>query len=199
MEGVGALLLVIAGWLGYSSLHSYRPINVARAILTNPSQAATILQQADAEAASTGYQSSSPGGDTGNGSSGSGGGGGGGGGWGDSASASVTGNGSSNVQDEQSFANQLGQSLWGGAWNAQEMQDLIMLWNRESGWNPKAYNASSGATGIPQSLPGNKMASAGADWATNPDTQIKWGLGYIKDRYGSPSQAWAHETEYGWY
>ena len=70
---------------------------------------------------------------------------------------------------------------------------------RESGWNPSAQNASSGAYGIPQSLPGSKMASAGADWATNPATQIKWGLGYIQDRYGSPCGAWGHSESYGWY
>ncbi len=76
---------------------------------------------------------------------------------------------------------------------------LDSLWTRESGWNPAAQNASSGAFGIPQSLPGSKMASAGADWATNPVTQIKWGLGYIQDRYGSPCGAWGHSESYGWY
>jgi Transglycosylase SLT domain len=76
---------------------------------------------------------------------------------------------------------------------------LDSLWMRESGWNPAAQNASSGAYGIPQSLPGSKMASAGADWATNPATQIEWGLGYIRDRYGSPCGAWGHSESYGWY
>lgn len=76
---------------------------------------------------------------------------------------------------------------------------LDSLWMRESGWNPSAQNASSGAYGIPQSLPGSKMASAGADWATNPATQIEWGLGYIRDRYGSPCGAWGHSESYGWY
>ena len=76
---------------------------------------------------------------------------------------------------------------------------LDSLWTRESGWNPSAQNASSGAYGIPQSLPGSKMASAGADWATNPATQIEWGLGYIRDRYGSPCGAWGHSESYGWY
>lgn len=76
---------------------------------------------------------------------------------------------------------------------------LDSLWMRESGWNPAAQNASSGAFGIPQSLPGSKMASAGADWATNPATQIEWGLGYIRDRYGSPCGAWGHSESYGWY
>ena len=69
---------------------------------------------------------------------------------------------------------------------------LDSLWTRESQWNPAAHNPSSGAHGIPQSLPGSKMASAGPDWATNPVTQITWGLGYIQDRYGSPCGAWGH-------
>jgi hypothetical protein len=64
------------------------------------------------------------------------------------------------------------------------------MWDRESGWRYDAENAS-GAFGIPQALPGSKMASAGADWQTNPATQIKWGLGYIKAIYGDPCKAWA--------
>lgn len=76
---------------------------------------------------------------------------------------------------------------------------LDSLYTRESGWNVYADNPSSSAYGIPQSLPGSKMASAGADWATNPVTQIRWGLGYIQDRYGSPCGAWGHSESYGWY
>jgi hypothetical protein len=76
---------------------------------------------------------------------------------------------------------------------------LLALWNRESGWNEHALNPSSGAYGIPQSLPANKMASAGPDWLTNAVTQERWGLGYIRDRYGSPAGAWAHELSAGWY
>jgi hypothetical protein len=76
---------------------------------------------------------------------------------------------------------------------------LVDLWNRESRWNHRAENSSSGAYGIPQSLPGKKMASAGADWETNPETQIRWGLGYISSRYGSPCDAWAHSEAKGWY
>ena len=75
---------------------------------------------------------------------------------------------------------------------------LDNLWNRESGWVYNAENAS-GAYGIPQALPGSKMASAGADWLTNPTTQIKWGLGYIKSIYGTPCGAWDHEEADGWY
>ncbi|YAL82713.1 transglycosylase SLT domain-containing protein [Dermacoccaceae bacterium W4C1] len=76
---------------------------------------------------------------------------------------------------------------------------LNSLWMKESGWNPSASNPSSGAYGIPQSLPGSKMASAGADWRTNPATQISWGLSYIKSRYGSPCSAWAHSQAVNWY
>jgi hypothetical protein len=72
------------------------------------------------------------------------------------------------------------------------------LWNRESGWRVNAENAS-GAFGIPQALPGDKMASAGSDWMTNAATQIKWGLGYIKSVYGTPCGAWDHEEADGWY
>jgi hypothetical protein len=84
-------------------------------------------------------------------------------------------------------------------WSASQFQYLDKLWTRESNWNYKATNAGSGAYGIPQALPGRKMISAGSDWMTNPVTQIKWGLNYIKARYGSPSAAWSHSQSYGWY
>jgi hypothetical protein len=75
---------------------------------------------------------------------------------------------------------------------------LVQLWNKESGWRTNASNPS-GAYGIPQALPGSKMASAGADWRTNPATQIKWGLSYISGQYGTPCGAWAHSQRTGWY
>ena len=75
---------------------------------------------------------------------------------------------------------------------------LVDIWNRESGWRYDAENAS-GAYGIPQALPGSKMASAGADWQTDPATQIGWGLGYIKTTYGNPCSAWAFEEANGYY
>jgi hypothetical protein len=84
-------------------------------------------------------------------------------------------------------------------WGEDQFSCLSKLWTKESGWNASANNPSSGAYGIPQSLPGSKMASAGADWATNPATQIKWGLGYIEDRYGAPCGAWAHSVSHNWY
>ena len=77
-------------------------------------------------------------------------------------------------------------------WGDDQFTCLVSLWQRESGWNASASNASSGAYGIPQALPGSKMASAGSDWQTNPATQIKWGLGYIEGRYGNPCNAWGH-------
>lgn len=84
-------------------------------------------------------------------------------------------------------------------WGEEEFSCLVALWNKESGWRVNALNAGSGAYGIPQSLPGNKMASAGADWETNPATQITWGLGYIQGRYGAPCGAWGHSQATGWY
>lgn len=95
---------------------------------------------------------------------------------------------------------ELGMNLCADAgFSASQCADLGRLWERESGWDHKVANSSSGAFGIPQSLPGSKMASAGGDWRTNPATQIKWGLGYIKARYGNPSSAWAHSQSHGWY
>ena len=83
--------------------------------------------------------------------------------------------------------------------NADQRWCIVMLWNRESGWRTNAYNASSGAYGIPQSLPGSKMATVGADWRTNYGTQIWWGFYYIAGRYGSPCGAWAHSESHNWY
>ncbi len=76
---------------------------------------------------------------------------------------------------------------------------LDNLWTRESDWQVHDTNGSSGAYGIPQSLPADKMASAGADFRDNPATQIRWGLGYIADRYGSPCAAWSHSQSFNWY
>lgn len=84
-------------------------------------------------------------------------------------------------------------------WDAGEFDCLVALWNKESHWNVFAHNANSGAYGIPQAMPGSKMASAGADWETNPRTQIVWGLGYIAGRYGTPCVAWGNSQTRGWY
>jgi hypothetical protein len=83
-------------------------------------------------------------------------------------------------------------------WAPSEFSCLVNLWNRESGWNTHAANPS-GAYGIPQALPGSKMASAGPDWQNSYQTQIAWGLGYVAGRYGSPCGAWAHSNAAGWY
>ena len=84
-------------------------------------------------------------------------------------------------------------------WSSSQFSCLVSLWNQESGWNVYATNPASGAYGIPQALPGSKMASAGADWQTDAATQIRWGLSYIKSLYGSPCGAWSHEEADGWY
>lgn len=89
----------------------------------------------------------------------------------------------------------IGEYGWGG----DQFGCLESLWTRESNWNYQAYNGSSGATGIPQALPGSKMASAGSDWQTNATTQIRWGLGYIASVYGTPCNAWGHSNATGWY
>ncbi|GHA01543.1 phage tail tape measure protein [Streptomyces echinoruber] len=92
-----------------------------------------------------------------------------------------------------SSANQrIGQVLAAArGWSGPQWAALKNLWMGESGWNERALNKSSGAYGIPQSLPASKMASAGADWRTNPATQIKWGLSYIASRYGNPVNAYS--------
>ena len=86
-------------------------------------------------------------------------------------------------------------------WGSDQFSCLVSLWTQESGWRANALNASSGAYGIPQSLPAEKMAVAGADWRTNANTQIDWGLAYIKSAYGSPCGAWGHEMSVNphWY
>ena len=84
-------------------------------------------------------------------------------------------------------------------WTGQNWTDLVKLWTRESSWLWYAENASSGAYGIPQSLPGSKMAAFGANWRDDAAVQIDWGLSYIAQRYGSPSKAWEHSEQVGWY
>lgn len=76
---------------------------------------------------------------------------------------------------------------------------LDKLWKKESGWRWWADNPYSAAYGIPQANPGSKMKSAGSDWRTNPRTQIRWGLKYIKSRYKTPCKAWEHSRNTGWY
>jgi hypothetical protein len=84
-------------------------------------------------------------------------------------------------------------------WSSSQFSCLQPLWEHESGWSVTAENPTSGAYGIPQSLPASQMSSAGADWQTDAATQIRWGLTYIQGRYGSPCGAWAHEESDNWY
>lgn len=103
----------------------------------------------------------------------------------------VTGSGGTPSKN-QDLAKQLAVAMGHADWTTgKQWSDWVTLWNGESGWSEKAVNPSSQAWGIPQALPGDKMASAGADWKTNPATQIKWGIGYISGTYGSPSAALA--------
>lgn len=106
--------------------------------------------------------------------------------------------GGNTVAGAKATARAMASSKYG--WGAGEFSCLDQLWQKESGWNYAALNASSGATGIPQALPGSKMASAGNDWATNATTQIAWGLEYINSsRYGTPCAAWSHSVANNWY
>ena len=100
------------------------------------------------------------------------------------------------AQDPQTIAEAL---LPKFGFDSGQMSCLVPLWMGESGWRVNAENSSSGAYGIPQALPGSKMATAGADWQTNAATQIEWGLGYIAERYGSPCGAWGFKQSHGWY
>lgn len=93
----------------------------------------------------------------------------------------------------------IGRDLMLQRWGADQWPCLEQLWSHESGWSHTASNSSSGAYGIPQALPGSKMAAAGSDWQTNPATQIRWGLSYIGGRYGSPCNAWGFFQANNWY
>jgi hypothetical protein len=83
--------------------------------------------------------------------------------------------------------------------SSSEFGCLDNIWSQESGWNVHAANPTSSAYGIPQALPGSKMSSAGPNWEDNAETQIRWGLGYIRDRYGSACAAWSYKQGAGWY
>lgn len=109
------------------------------------------------------------------------------------------------VRDASSFAAQSSYSISEVQAIARQMvpgdqfQCFSNIVDHESSWNYRAQNPSSGAYGLVQALPGTKMASAGADWQTNPATQIKWGLNYMNDRYGSPCGAWSFWQANNWY
>jgi len=99
-----------------------------------------------------------------------------------------------NVGEIQSYAHSLVLSY---GWTEEDYNKLVLLWYRESSWNPNAYNKKSTACGIAQAKPCSK--TNGTDYRTNWKTQVKWGLNYIKNRYGSPSGAWSHSQWRGWY
>jgi phage protein D len=101
------------------------------------------------------------------------------------------------VTDPKEIARQILNNKFGYGSNQFDCFDNIIM--RESKWDINATNPSSGAYGIPQALPGSKMASEGSDWRTNPATQIIWGIKYMKDRYGSPCGAWSFKSSRGWY
>ncbi|HEY6277660.1 MAG TPA: lytic transglycosylase domain-containing protein [Streptosporangiaceae bacterium] len=84
-------------------------------------------------------------------------------------------------------------------WRSWQFKYLDKLWTLESGWNQYASNPYSGAYGIPQAVPGSRMATAGPHWRSDARTQIRWGLLYIQERYHTPYWAWRYERNYGWY
>ena len=106
----------------------------------------------------------------------------------------------SGAPNEQ-LANSMAASGYG--WTGRQATCLDDLWTEESAgtWSPTVTNLTSGAYGIPQALPADKMASAGTDWQTSAATQIRWGLGYIAGRYGTPCGAWSFERSHvpNWY
>ncbi|GAA5195702.1 hypothetical protein GCM10023346_26380 [Arthrobacter gyeryongensis] len=110
------------------------------------------------------------------------------------------GGGGGNVVNDPAGARQYASSRLGAyGWGQDQMQCLSQLWTQESSWMTDATNPSSGAYGVAQALPPDKYYSAGSDWLSNYRTQIDWGLGYIRDRYGSPCNAWQHEMGFNWY
>lgn len=109
------------------------------------------------------------------------------------------GGGGSVVNDPPGARQYASSRLGAYGWGQDQMQCLSLLWTQESSWMTDATNPSSGAYGIAQALPPDKYYSAGSDWLSNYRTQIDWGLGYIRDRYGSPCNAWQHEMGFNWY
>ncbi len=164
LDGPGLSALAIGGIFIWGGIKGYSPLKALENVVKghNPNEGQTSTSLVS-DTSST----------TGSGYSGSSGGGG-------------------NASANQALAKQIAISMGHSDWTTgKQWSDWVSLWNGESGWRVDAYNSGSGATGIPQALPGSKMASAGADWKTNPATQIKWGVGYIADTYGSPSAAYA--------
>lgn len=199
MQPLGVIAAVLSIWCYVCAFNSLRPIRTAEAILESPSNAGKIISSAHAAVALTATTSTGATnveGATDISSSGSSG----------SIADLPTVTGSSNadlntVAKRQSYANKLGQEVFGSSWTPTQMSDLIKIWNKESGWNPSAYNAGSGAHGIPQALATTKAGSPAVTLPVGASTatQIAWGLEYIKGRYGTPSNAWNHELTDNWY
>jgi septal ring factor EnvC (AmiA/AmiB activator) len=154
--------------------------------------AAAAAASAAARAAAAAAAQPASGGSSGSGSSGSS-------GSGSSDAGSTTAPPSETVSSPAAARAYAAGAVSARGWGGSEYTCLVSLWTKESGWRADAYNASSGAYGIPQALPGSKMASAGSDWRTNAATQVNWGLGYIAAVYGTPCGAWAHSVSVGWY
>lgn len=113
------------------------------------------------------------------------------------AAAAATAAAANTPDGAKAAARSIASSQYG--WGDDQFQCLSNLWQKESHWDYQASNGGSGATGIPQALPGSKMASFGTDWATNATTQVKWGLDYISRSYGTPCSAWSHSQSVNWY
>lgn len=173
IDGVGLTVTIVGGALIYGGIRGYSMLQVLQNLVTGKPITTGV---------SVTYPLSTPGSYTG-------------------SVADVSGAGPVPPGGNQALALQLASSMYG--WEGSEWTALQSLWNRESGFDEHAKNPSSGAYGIPQALPFTKMPktawpeSAGGN--SDPTTQIKWGLDYIKGRYGSPSKAWAHETANNWY
>jgi hypothetical protein len=181
MQTIGVFLLLIGVGFLYSGVVSINPISTMRAIVSKPSDATNIINSAVAAAkelkpsTATGAQLDAP----------------------STVGSDIpVATGDNTPASAKTYAQGLFSSF---GWSADQFQYLDKLWTRESNWNYQALNKSSGAYGIPQALPGTKMMSAGSDWKTNANTQVRWGLEYIKGRYGTPEQAWQHSQDTGWY
>lgn len=178
MQGLGILFLTFGVWCMYCGGKGLRPIALLMKIVQDPSNAGSIIEAASAAAAESKPV------------------------WEDISEGVAAGGAAGGVAPSTGGSAPKDYALSKLAsfgWDKSQFDPLDKLWMKESGWNPNAKNPSSGAYGIPQALPGSKMASAGADWQTNPNTQIDWGLGYIRARYGSPAKAWAHSQQTNWY
>jgi hypothetical protein len=175
---MGVAYLVTGGVLVYSGFHGSTPTATLRGILTGNLSGVAVGLPISTPAASTS------------------------GGGGTSGQTITGGAASADAAANQNLAKTkilpgLGLSSWT---TGQNWDDLVKLWNQESGWNAKAKNASSGAYGIAQALPESKYPHAGTEaGGSDPGAQISWGAEYIKGRYGNPVMAWAHETSNNWY